>query len=100
METKQFNVDHIDPKYKSDYQKTIDSIMTRTQEFATHDISDDIIERLGMNLQLISLEYKNWFEADEAFDQVYAIGKIIEFIKKSRFEFRNIDFYKKESEKD
>ena len=90
----------IKPEHLAEYQKTIDSIVRRTRSFVSTESGDGLIERLSRTLRLISLSYEEWFEADDALEQVGIIGEIIEFIEKSRFEFRNVEFYEKQSEKD
>lgn len=100
MKIQNFSIDKIQPKHQAEYQKTIDSIITRTRDFVSTEYSDGLIERLSRTLRLISLSYNDWFEADDALEQVGIIGEIIEFIEKTRFEFRNVEFYERESKKD
>ncbi|MDP3645418.1 MAG: hypothetical protein Q8S54_19820 [Bacteroidota bacterium] len=91
------SIDQIIPEHRDKYQKTIDSILKKTGDFINNDLSDDIVESLAKTMKLISLEYQNWFNADEAFEQIYAIGCILEFMKSSKLDFKNVEFYLNES---
>lgn len=100
MKTQHTGIDQIKKEYLDEYQNTLDALTKRTRDFVSDNFSEGMIEQLGRTLQLISLEYSQFYSAEEALDQIYQIGRIIEFIKKTRLDFRNIEFYETEPEKD
>ena len=87
------------PEFDNDYQETVQSILKRTNDFVNSDFSENIIEDLAQTLKLIALEGHQWLDAKEIYNQIYLIGSILEFMKKSKHDFKNLEFYKKDEQK-